>query len=128
MQYPVVVRDVQRPLVEIRVMDALVDERVDRLTASRPECADKVAAAQELRQALEAADLLVEEQREVPTFRRHAVGPQPDAEHVEAAQRLRQALEAAESVEDPEQWDQCSECGDQPSSLCRLVDALHAVK
>ena len=62
----------------------------------------------------------MEERREVPTFWRHAVGPQPDAEQVGAAQQLRQALEAAESVEDPEQWDQCSECGDQLSSLCRF--------
>ena len=121
-QYPVV-RDVQRPLIDFRAMD---------------EITDKMAAAQQLRQALEAADLLVEEhteslqgmrsmhtdqecaeQWEVSTFWRHAVGTQPAAEQVEATQQLRQALEAADSMEDPGQWEQCSECGDQ-ESVCRL--------
>ena len=99
---------------------------------------DKMAAAQQLRQALKAADLLVEErtgalqdmrsvhadqkcaeQWEVPPFWRHAIGTQPAAEQAEAAPQLRQTLEAADSMEDPEQWEQCSECGDQ-ESVCRL--------
>ena len=122
-QYPVVVRDVQRPLFDFREMN---------------EITDKMAVAQQLRQALEAAGLLVEErtevlqdmgsvhadqeckeQWEVPTFWRHAVGTQPAAEQVGAAQQLRQALEAADSMAGPEQWEQCSECGDQ-ESVCRL--------
>ena len=95
----------QRPLIELRVVNALMDEHADRLTVARLERVDKSAAAQELRQAQKAADLLVEEQWEVPTFWRHAIGSRPAAEQVEAAHQLRQALEDAESMVDQEQWE-----------------------
>ena len=79
----------QRPLFDFREMN---------------EITDKMAAVQQLRQYLEAADLLVQEravalqdrrsvhadqectwQWEVPTFWRHAVRTQSAAEQVEAA-------------------------------------------